>query len=70
VSATALTEAHQEGERRAATILNERRARARTRARSMLDEADGDAAQIRARAGERTAALGAEIVQRLLEGAS
>jgi vacuolar-type H+-ATPase subunit H len=65
-----LTEAHQEGERRATTILDERRARARTRARAMLAEADRDAAQIRARAGERTPALGAEIVQRLLEGAS
>jgi hypothetical protein len=36
----------------------------------MLAEADRDAAQIRARAGERTPALAAEIVQRLLEGAS
>jgi vacuolar-type H+-ATPase subunit H len=65
-----LAEAHEEGERRAAMILNERRARAQQSARAMLADADRDASQVRARARERMPALGAEIVQRLLEGAS
>ena len=51
-------------------ILNERRARERQRALAMLAEADRDAAQVGARARERMPALGAEIVQQLLEGAS
>jgi vacuolar-type H+-ATPase subunit H len=65
-----LAEAHEEGERRAGMILNERRARAHESARAMLADADRDASQVRARARERMPALGAEIVQRLLEGAS
>jgi hypothetical protein len=65
-----LTEAHEEGERQAAMILNERRARERQRALAMLAEADRNAAQVGARARERMPALGAEIVQQLLEGAS
>ncbi len=65
-----LTQAQEEGERRAAMILGERRARARQRTRAMLAEADRDAAQVRARARERTPTLAAEIVQRLLQDAS
>jgi len=62
-----LTQAHEEGERRAATILDERRTQARRRTRTMLADADGDASQIHARARERMPALVAEIVERLLE---
>lgn len=65
-----LIDAHEDGERRAEMILTERRARARRRTRAMLAEADRDAAQVRARAGERMPVLVAEVVQRLLEDAS
>lgn len=63
-----LAHAHDEGERRAAMILDERRSRARQRTRAMLAEADRDAAQVHERARERMPALVAEIVERLLEG--
>ena len=63
-----LAHAHDEGERRAAMILDERRARARQRTRAMLAEADRNAAQVHERARERMPALVAEIVERLLEG--
>jgi len=63
-----LAHAHDEGERRAAMILDERRGRARQRTRAMLAEADRDAAQVHERARERMPALVAEIVERLLEG--
>ena len=64
-----LTHAHEEGDRQAATVLDERRARAQRRTRAMLAEADDDAAQVRARARERMPAVVAEIVDRLLEDA-
>ena len=63
-----LAHAHDEGERRAAMILDERRSRARQRTRAMLAEADRNAAQVHERARERMPALVAEIVERLLEG--
>jgi vacuolar-type H+-ATPase subunit H len=65
-----LTQAYEEGERRAATILDERRSRARRRTRMILAEADRDASQIHARARERMPTLVAEIVDRLLEDSS
>ena len=65
-----LTQAHEEGERRAAMILDQRRTQARQRTHAMLAEADRDASQIRARARERMPALVAEIMGRLLEDPS
>ena len=65
-----LTEAHEQGERRAAMVLNERRAREQQRALAMLAEANRDAAQIGARARERIPVLGTEIVAQLLDGSS
>jgi flagellar biosynthesis/type III secretory pathway protein FliH len=62
-----LLNAHEEGERRAATILEERRAQARRRTRAMLARADRDAAEVRERAQERMPAVVAEIVERLLK---
>jgi flagellar biosynthesis/type III secretory pathway protein FliH len=64
-----VTEAHEEGERRAAIVLDGGRARAQRRTRAMLAEADRDAAQIHARARKRVPALVAEIAQSLLEDA-
>jgi len=64
-----LTQAHEEGERRAAMVLDERRALAQRRARAMLAEAERDAAHIHERARERTPTLVAEIVERLVEDA-
>jgi vacuolar-type H+-ATPase subunit H len=65
-----LAEAREEGERRAAAILDEHRARAEQRTREVLAEADRDAARVRARARERMPALVEEIVERMLEDAS
>jgi vacuolar-type H+-ATPase subunit H len=62
-----LAEAHEEGERRAAKFLFERRALAEQRSRAMLDDAEREAGRVRARGRERTPALVAEIVARLLE---
>jgi vacuolar-type H+-ATPase subunit H len=62
-----LAQAREEGERRAATILVERRAGADERTRHMLAEAEREAGRIRARGRERTPALVEEIVSRLLE---
>ncbi|MGZ4179074.1 MAG: hypothetical protein ACXVUL_00075 [Solirubrobacteraceae bacterium] len=62
-----LAQAHDEGERRAATILVERRALAAERTRAMLVEAEREATRVRARGRERTPALVDEIVSRLLE---
>ena len=62
-----LLNAHEEGERRAAMILDERRAQARRRTRAMLAKADRDAVEVRERAQERMPALVAEIVERLLK---
>jgi len=65
-----LTQAHEEGERRAAVILDDRRTQARRRTRAMLAEAERDASQIHARARERIPALVGEVVERLLEDSS
>ncbi|HTT27416.1 MAG TPA: hypothetical protein VMG37_03330 [Solirubrobacteraceae bacterium] len=65
-----LTQARDEGERRAAVILDESRTKARQRTRTALAEADRNASQIHARARERMPALVAEVVARLLEGSS
>ena len=65
-----LRDAHEEGERRAAMILEDRRARARERTRAIIAQANGDAEQVLARAAERTPSLVAEIVERWLEDAS
>ena len=60
-----LAKAHEEGERRAAILLDERRAQADQHTRAMLAEADRDAAEVRARAQQRMPALIAEVVERL-----
>ncbi|HTP18530.1 MAG TPA: hypothetical protein VMJ65_02930 [Solirubrobacteraceae bacterium] len=60
-------EAHEEGERRAAKLLVERRALAEGRSRAMLDDAAREASRVRARGRERIPALVEEIVARLLE---
>jgi vacuolar-type H+-ATPase subunit H len=62
-----LTHAHEEGERRAARLLEEHRTRSRSRAHAMLASADRDAARVRARAQERMPSVLAEIVERLLK---
>ena len=62
-----LAEAHEEGERRAAKLLFERRALAEERSRAMLDDAEREASRVRARGRERIPALVEEIVTRLLE---
>lgn len=62
-----LAQAREEGERRAARVLADRRARIRTRGREMLANADREATQIRARGRERTPAMVEDIVGRLLE---
>ena len=64
-----LADAHQEGERRAAMLIVEHRARAQAKMRAILVQADRDAARIRARGRERTSALVQDIVTRLLENA-
>jgi len=65
-----LTQAHEEGERRAAMILDDRRTQARRRTCAMLAEAERNASQIHARARERIPALVGEVVERLLEDSS
>jgi hypothetical protein len=62
-----LAKAYEEGERRAAISLDERRAQADQHTRAMLAEADRDAAEVRARAQQRMPALIDEIVERLFE---
>ena len=62
-----LTEAHQEGERRAAELRFERHALAEERTRVMLDDGEREARRVRARGRERIPALVEEIVARLLE---
>jgi len=62
-----LVQAHEEGERRAAMLLAERRALAAERTRQMLAEAEREAARVSACGRERTPGLVEEIVARLLE---
>jgi vacuolar-type H+-ATPase subunit H len=64
-----LADAHEEGERRAAMLIVEHRARAQEKMRAILEQADRDAARIRARGRQRTPALVHDIVARLLEDA-
>ena len=64
-----LARAHEEGERRAAMLIVEHRARAQEKTAAILAQADRDAARIRARGRERTPALVHDIVARLLENA-
>jgi len=64
-----LARAHEEGERRAAMLIVEHRARAQEKTAAILAQADRDAARIRARGRERTPALVHDIVARLLEDA-
>ena len=62
-----LAEGHEEGERRAAKLLFERRLVAEERTRAMLDDAEREATRVRARGRERIPRLVEEIVGRLLE---
>jgi len=62
-----LARAREDGERRAARVLVERRARVEKRGRRMLADADREAARIRARGRERTPGVVRDIVERLLE---
>ena len=62
-----LDEAREEGERRAAKLLFERRALADERTRAMLDDAEREASRVRERGRERIPALVGQIVARLLE---
>ena len=65
-----VTEAHEEGERRAALVLDEGRARVHERVNAMLAEAEHDAARVGAHTRARMPGLVAEVVKRLLEEAS
>jgi len=63
-----LEDAHAEGERTAAEHLRDRRAACERRAQAMLDEAEREARRVLARGRERTPALVAQIIERMLEG--
>jgi len=65
-----LAEAGAEAQRIAAELLAERRARGEEEARVMLADAERDAERVLARGRERTSAWVAEVVARMLEGAS
>jgi len=60
--------AHAEGERTAAEHLRDRRAACERRAQAMLDDAEREAQRVLARGRERTPALVAHIIERMLEG--
>ena len=62
-----LAQAHEEGERRAAGLLVDRRAQAEESRRALLANAAREATRIRARARKRTPSLVEETVRRLLE---
>jgi cell division septum initiation protein DivIVA len=65
-----LDDAHAEAERLAAALIAEHRADSERRVRAMLCDAEREAERVRARGRERTPALVAEIVERLLAGGS
>jgi len=64
-----LEDASAEGQRIAAELLAERRARGEERARAMLVDAKREAEGVRARGRERTPAWVAQVVSRMMEGA-
>jgi len=64
-----LAQAREEGERRAAMLLVERRAQAEKSGRALVAGATREATRIRARGRQRTPSLVEEIVRRLLEAA-
>ncbi|HSC02237.1 MAG TPA: hypothetical protein VLC49_02930 [Solirubrobacteraceae bacterium] len=62
-----LARAREDGERRAAQVLLERRTHLQARARHMVADADREAARVLARGRERTPGVVRDIVERLLE---